>query len=683
MATTETAVIDPPEFISFREELALDDIGIAIVDADWGDADLEVFWVRQRLGEIPADRHPPNRVITLKLQAKEQASLPIAEALIRLQQKVGRLEEEGGWIRRDLDDNGKFVSSVGYVVYKASLSGVQGWLMAHRQVANEITLTLSAGPFCYGTKENQAGPFKAGARETIFEIPNINGSAPGLIRVRYKNTGAGDVISGIMGLESRDHPQNATKETTAKLALEGQELTKLGETVNAERSGEKVIRNAAVTPTWTAIASSKIAAGHLSHKGPRRLFARVYVPNSQAATVEVRLEWRTLGSSKFSTNEPATVPVLDNFAIIDLGEVRPELEVLGNRQWECRLSAKGSAPPGITPTIDLQRLWVFPTEQFVKLVEPLQQFTPTGISALDNFTKTENKAVSGQNAEKGGAWSGAGDADDFQGLSSYGYIYRIATGDVNLRTGRFLRCGTGTSKIISVEASFIPFSNQISTTTLRQGLFCRYVDVNNWLMFVFIGINANSAGEWKLIKCVAGVETTLLTGVLVYPLAHWQELNYVSCEADEGGNASVYWNGTKVGSVAGDASLKAGGALQTGGYGIYDCKTDATASTRYYNSFQVITREGEGGICHGGRFLEIRSEGVFRQHSTEEIWARLVPDDGSFLPYAPASGLEERAMRGIIVPSAGDLGALPDSTKEENEIEVFYMPGYHFTSEAE
>src|SRR5690606_24128776 len=102
--------------------------------------------------------------------------------------------------------------------------------------------------------------------------------------------------------------------------------------------------------------------------------------------------------------------------------------------------------------------------------------------------------------------------------------------------------------------------------------------------------------------------------------------------------------------------------------------------TKAYDNFKVWVPDVDA-ITFATRGLEFRSEGVFRQGKTDDVWARLVPD--GFLPVTAPSGLENRPTRGIILPSTGDLNVLEDKTGNKIEASEAYFPGYHFASEAE
>jgi hypothetical protein len=86
-------------------------------------------------------------------------------------------------------------------------------------------------------------------------------------------------------------------------------------------------------------------------------------------------------------------------------------------------------------------------------------------------------------------------------------------------------------------------------------------------------------------------------------------------------------------------------------------------------------------ICFVERSIEFRSDGVYRQGPDEDdVWGELVNE--GFHVYSPPSYLEERAMRGLIIPSAGDLDVLADSGDHDLEAQMFYRPGYPFAREA-
>lgn len=135
MLIVDPLTLDPVEFLPNGAELDLAGAGFRVLDADFGDADVELEMVRQALGETPTSYHPPNTV------TKGEVDLPTAA--YKLAQKIGEINTPGTehWLRRDFDykAGGVFAGSLGKRVYKATLSGMGGW---QRGESPDVTLTL-------------------------------------------------------------------------------------------------------------------------------------------------------------------------------------------------------------------------------------------------------------------------------------------------------------------------------------------------------------------------------------------------------------------------------------------------------------------------------------------------------------------------------------------------------------
>jgi hypothetical protein len=90
--------------------------------------------------------------------------------------------------------------------------------------------------------------------------------------------------------------------------------------------------------------------------------------------------------------------------------------------------------------------------------------------------------------------------------------------------------------------------------------------------------------------------------------------------------------------------------------------------------------EDENRICFAERSIELRSDGPYRQHPTDDVWGYVVPR--GFLPHALPSGMEGRKTRFIVIPSQGDLGELPDSGTNKLSVSVNHRPAYLVAREA-
>lgn len=682
-----TIVLDPVEFIPTRVQVGLDELGINIVDEDWGDSEHELFLIQQEKGEIPADHHPPNRTVTLKLRARETGALSLAEVVERLQMKAGRIQEEGGWVKRVPDSRGGFSTPVGFLVHSIAFGGLHGWMMSHRQNANEITMILTTGPYCYGTKEIESGEFKGSeVRRLEYEIANIKGTAPGLIRIRVKNEGAKNWLGCISALQSRDHVAGAT----AELAYEAEALTLLGSAAKATRTGasfeatNNVVKSGSLTNSYQAILSSKISATgkHLTHIGPRRILFRVWDPNSSLENVRLRLEWRVLGATRWIVNESQKTYLASNFSYVDFGEVRPEQAVLGEQRWEFRIVAKTEGTIG--EEVQLDMCYVLPTEQYCIVQEYLESLEGGAAVWEDTFQQAAG-ALTGKVAPVGGTYEvGALAGTDFEIASSR--VKRKVKG-----TGRIVLAGTSTAAYTVLTGKMKTPENESMRSKLSQGFVVRYVNATNYLKVYLIrdhylvgngsGITDHESCKLKVVKVVAGVETSLITSS---SFGNWFETEWKITVNTEG-EVIVEVNGYTFNVY--DEVLKTGKALASGKMGLYDVlEASATEEPeRFWESIRATTAivgeaEVKVAVCYAGRSMEFRSDGVYRQHPTDEIWSRLTPL--GFLPYAPPSGLEARPLKGILIPSQGNFADVADENKVKVSAKVFYFPGYHFVSEA-
>lgn len=687
MPSDETITLDPVEFVPERTELGLDLLGIRVRESEWGDSEHEMFMVRQALGEIPADRHPPNRTVNITLRVEETKTNNLAEAVHRLQQKVGLLQREGGWVRRDFDADSEFSEPVATRVHAAVLGGVHGWMMAHRQRAPEVVLTLTTDPYFYGIEEVELAEVKAeNARRLEYEIKEGKGSAPGLIRVLVKNEGTAKWFSILHSLESRDYSNAAT----AKAFYEAEALTLTGKAAKGARTGAsgEVVKSGSLSNSWQSMLYSKIKATelHMTHIGTRRLLMRVYDPNMTApGAVKMRLEWRALGSNQWTQNPIVTAPLVGGFAIVDLGEVIPDMATLGSQRWEFRLMVKTTGTVG--QEIEIDCAYVLSTEQYLRAKEAANQQSGGTIVWEDNFLQAGGSAT-GKIADVGGAYTGAGDVDDFKVMASGDYLQRHegsgANGDSSITNGRYLISGAGEFEEVTYELE-LEFDYVYGSSGGRSCQLLRYKDTSNWLM---VGIErAAVQSEWYfvILKCVAGVVTTIKKSAVQKNLAGIRRLVRTTVKTDGSVTATIFTGGVPLELSATDEVLGTGKTLGKGKLGIYDVDiTSTTAPRQYYHPVATLPPVGAeavpDAITFPNRSIEIRSDGLFRQHETDDVWGRVVPD--GFLPFLPPAMLENRVAKGIIIPSAGDFGSVEDAGTHKLSARVMYFPGYHFASEA-
>jgi len=261
MLVADPVVLDPKEFKPTGAELDLSAAGFQVVEADFGETDIELDMQRHALGEIPTNWHPPNTVTMLKLVVREEGKVDLPTAAYQLAQKVGECNEAGTehWLRRDFVTGGDFAGSLGRRVFKAGLAGLGAW---QKGSSPDVTLTLATGPYWYATTEVESKEFTENTkRELIWELSEVLGTAPGLIRIIVKNNNtSGDWRALVSAIESRDHPQDATANTTAALAYRCADLTPKG---GAEATGgiEPKVRAVGAVASGTGAVSPGLPAG--------------------------------------------------------------------------------------------------------------------------------------------------------------------------------------------------------------------------------------------------------------------------------------------------------------------------------------------------------------------------------------------------------------------------------------
>src|ERR1044072_244639 len=631
----ETITCDPIQFMPNRVELGLDSLGLEIRGdgADWGDSEIELFLVRQALGEIPADRHPPNRTVQIPVVGGGQPPAPPPAPAAKLQKKIGLWQREGGFVRRDLDPADGFSTAVATQVKGASLAGIQGWLMSHRDVAPEVMLSMTTGPYFYGVQEVESELFKAeNVSHMEWEIANVKGSAPGLVRVSVKNESAVDWKGLLSAIESRDLASVGTRNTTADIVYECEALTLAGGSAivaNAEDSSGNVVRNNILTSGFISVLSSKtLASGHMTHTGPRRFWIRAKDP-AASANVELKLVWRPLSSSQWSENNIVKFPLQNGFAKLDLGEVIPEGAVLGEQRWEWRILARAKQGAG---TVELDVSYILPTEQMLAVNSPPVQLQPDSISTKSPVT-VETVAGAGK------AWVNPANAVSSNNVYSTQAELAIAGGESNYLFAKAFGFA------IPAEATITGVVVEIERKGAAE-VFFQDTRVELAKAGVISSTNKAKADFWPTADAYAVYgSSTDLWGLNLTPA----DINNAGF-----GVALKIWN---FGVSTGTASV------------------DHTKMSVYSS-----TVTDEARVAFAGRSIELRSDGVFRQHPTDEVWGRGVPD--GFLPYAPPSGLEGRAARGIIVPSRGDHLAKADAGNHKLSTRIMYFPGYHFVSEA-
>lgn len=454
------------------------------------------------------------------------------------------------------------------------------------------------------------------------------------------------------------------------------------ELVEREGSGsEKVVENAELTARWLAILGSEITAGeagHMTHIGVRRIWARLQQPEGEPGDVQLRLLWRALGSSRWDEQNPiVSTYAVGSWILVDLGECRPEVAEVGDQQWEWRLAARA---PGGAGVIAVDEVFVLPTETYLKVVaQPLHDIgTPTAFSAQSSFL-LESGAITGDSLAVGGTWEAEGDPDDFTIATVNGekVARRIAVKDgVGAKRRIFASSPVLADTVVSVDIALT--SDIEDSNPLRQGVVARLSEAGqNYIMAI------RDTPKSVMVEAASGGEAAFpqVTVALPHRSADGQFMRLTLMVLANGAWA-VWYSSASASSGLGEPlltgwhpTLATGGSLATGKVGIHDGAPEETAATRDYRNFAAWVPD-LSVICSSGRSMEVATNGVFRQSPEDDVWGRVIED--GFPPAAVPSGAEERPTRVIIIPSQGDFGELPDSGTPKVSVVRHVRAGHHF-----
>ncbi len=412
-------------------------------------------------------------------------------------------------------------------------------------------------------------------------------------------------------------------------------------------AGNNVIR-ATLTTTPT-----QICAWSGTHLGRHKIRARVY---PSADTVLVRLAWR-IQDGPYIREEWVAVPGSANFydlalGVIDIPDSFAGTAVSGH-YWIGYIEAKSSS--GI-PTVDVDFVEIIPAEVYGRAAGAETVGVSTGgLVAADDFDSHTAGALSTKTPPlvPAGSWSESGDADDFTINTTYACVNRTAVSDADLNTGQYIRCGSGVATYTTVQLDvYVNGTGAYSAGNLRQGVFARYVDVNNWLMAVY------EPQVWvtsyiTLYKRVAGTVTQLSRMTLPGGVVNtWRTLQLI---VDSAGGVAVLdgpQGGTLTGRllILGDTDLDSG-AIDDGGYGMYDAYTSATALTRWYNNFSVTTPASTTPLTNhalnSGQSMKFLHNSCVREDSSSLGYGRVPIFSGQHLRI-PAATLNRQKSRLIV-----------------------------------
>jgi hypothetical protein len=654
----ENIVLNPTEFTPNLTELDLSAGGLFIAEAgpDWGEASQTVERVRRAIGEGVVSRHWPSIDCTIPLWVGADRDVTAAAAYGPLETFVGELQKgKRLWLRRDMADAGGFAGSVACQLDGGSLTTPLGYQ------PSEIALRLSRSPVWFATVEEESEEVTASSvRHLTFELAELLGTAPGLIRVQVKNEGSEDWRGCMVAIECDDF----ASDETALPKYEAQDLTPKGGAEVAEVSGAKVVKCPKLTSGWQTVLYSEIdGVGQMTHVGPRRMAFRLYDPSEKTDAerrkewvgegsegsppeprqVQWKLEWRQLGSANWiqttdgSTPLVAVSPCVGGYQLVDLGECRPERALAGEQRWEWRLQAMvpAAGPQGsLQPYI--RDVYPATTEQWM-LVKDASEDPIDGEPSRAPGTVANLELAGGtvwstpENAKtSNNSYAEAELAEFFHSkyLHAHNLGFAVPEGATVLGVAAAVERSATSPHIIDYIVKLVK-GGEVSGDNKRKAEGLKWPTGRHNEVPDAVATYGGAYDLWGVSLTAADVNSS--------------EFGLAFAAANEGATATA--------------------------------KVDAITVTVYY------TESGdENRICFAERSLQFTDNGIRRQHVTDDVWGELMPE--GFLPYMPAPGQAGQTMRGLIVPSVGDFETRADSAAADLSARIFYRPAYLFCREA-
>ncbi|HET6241626.1 MAG TPA: hypothetical protein VFD99_06530 [Arthrobacter sp.] len=641
MLVADDIVIDPEEapMVPARTSMSLSELGISVFEFRPGESSIEGTSIRTANGQRLVDRKEKPTTIEMILEVAEDKDVDLPAAAYRLQQKFGSMQERETWIMRVPKVGGSFAGPILYkITGVVSLGDFAGW---GRGEQPDVRLVLERDPVGYSTEEDESETFSTTtARQLIYSLGASGGTANGLRKIRVTNSGSVDWRGLIWAEECRDAPDEIS-DPTADLAYQAKNLTPKGGAAKATVSGAEVIQHTSLTAGWVTILYSKIlASGHMTHRGPRRMWMRIYDPSTEAGNVQLHLHWRPLGASRW-IEDNLIVPtyVVGNYSLVNLGDCRPKVAALGEERWEWKLLAR--AVNGAA-AIRIRDVYLLPTEQYLTVATPEES---QGADSQERKSPGTGENITGAGTV---AWSSPSNALSSNNLAAT------------------MSAAKGTSK----ESNYLQVSN--FAFGIPEGATITGIGVE-----IERKATLNSGADWiadaALYLMKAGVKQSSGAGKdKADNSSNWPTVDTYKAY---GGSADLWANTWTPADVNNSGFGVAFRCIAQPATAEQVASVDHIRVTVYYTE-----AEDENRVCFATRSAELRGDRVDRQHPTDDVWGELIPD--GFQPYATAGGLEGRQARGIVIASQGDLAALPDSgTPNKASAVVWERPGYHFARE--
>lgn len=636
-------------------------------DSTWGSsADTE--------GEALVQHRYKNREVTLKVRVVGTSTSDIATKLGYLQQKVAKLNREGGTLKRTTPNSDTIV----FDVLGADLDLPQDKRYMASNRVKELTVKFTCKPFGRGAAVTLADKAETTLPYVSQVETGIKGDVPALGKLVIDEDQAVNQWTCMWGVQSRYYDSGAS----AALFFQAEGLTLQGagaatSTAAAGYSGSGSVLANTLATTYQSILSSQATGGgaHWSHIGDFRVYGRVYVPTGNTGQVTVRAQW-TVGDGRVWTQNDETAldaNVKGVWRMVDLGMVSIPKAVAGTQRWELQLLAKSTVAGD---DIHLDWYLLMPASEGFGVASGVQSAIDySSFQARDEFDQTAG-ALAGKTPNTGGNWAGAGDADDFN-VSGSGTVTRTAVSDTstNMANARLETMATPAS--LAGLLAYVVQKTDAYNSSLGHGLLLRYTDTSNFLA-VYATYSAMSGTNLtvNIRTRVAGTETTIGSAYItsITPTSNYVLAAAVGADGQVtvmGAPEGIGWSVLATGY---SGALATGGALASGKVGLFDWITGGTACTRTYTSFGVYGVNADYAVP-ASQSLAVRHDRVIREDSGGTLWQPPSSYKGDYLLIPPA-GREARSCRWIAKLSRGPIATGADGGIDDVSARLTYTPRY-------
>lgn len=350
MTVPYEVVLDPSEVATARTELSLSawhsgsHIGVTSDGIDWGDAAIQEYLADQQVGSTLVAYRLPNRSVTIPLFVGSDPAGSLSDfqtAREQLQQKVGLIQREGGWLKRG--DTGLYADVVNATLTKPDQYGETGGIEPNVKLvleclpdfyADEITLdAIACTGICdavltqSGVQAAIAGDYPARCRIAVSNPSNSSGSH-------------GTQLGAFWGLRSRHYSSDATAALVYEAHALAIEAGNTAQTLSDSADGT-VVGNTAGS-TLASIIGLTLSGSALTHLGRYRVLARVW---GAVTGAHFQLVW-TPGLNLNTNTEILNDMFISGqagFALADLGTVSVDPTPFGDARWTGLIKAGGLA----------------------------------------------------------------------------------------------------------------------------------------------------------------------------------------------------------------------------------------------------------------------------------------------------------------------------------------------------